>query len=53
MRGINLRKERFNGHTTNGSLIVEVGSSGNTLSEAIAGATYATEEIADFLKESS
>lgn len=51
MRGINLRKERFNGHTTNGSLIVEVGSSGNTLSEAIAGATYGAEEIADFLKE--
>ncbi len=50
MRGINLRKERFNGHTTNGSLIIEVGSSGNTLREAIAGATYGAEEIADFLK---
>lgn len=50
MRGINLRKERFNGHTTNGSLIIEVGSSGNTLEEAIAGATYGAEEIADFLK---
>lgn len=49
MRGINLRKERFNGHTTNGSLIIEVGSSGNTLSEAIRGATLGAEEIAEFL----
>ncbi len=50
MRGVNLRKERFNGHTTTGSLIIEVGSSGNTLSEAIRGATYGAEEIAKFLK---
>ncbi len=49
MRGINLRKERFNGHTTKGSLIIEVGSSGNTLAEAIRGATCAAEEIAKFL----
>lgn len=51
MRGINLRKERFNGHTTNGSLIIEVGSSGNTLSEAIRGATLGAEEIAEFLND--
>ncbi len=49
MRGVNLRKERFNGHTTKGSLIIEVGSSGNTLAEAINGATLGAEAIADFL----
>ena len=49
MRGVNLRKERFNGHTTPGSMIIEVGSSGNTLSEAIRGAELAAAEIADFL----
>lgn len=49
MRGINLRTERFNGHTTCGSIIIEVGSSGNTLAEAIAGARYGTEAIAEFL----
>lgn len=49
MRYINLRQERFNGHTTNGSLIIEVGTSGNTLSEAKYGMQCAAECIADFL----
>lgn len=49
MRGVNLRNERFNGHTTQGSLIIEVGSSGNTLSEALCGAKYGAEAIAEFL----
>lgn len=48
MRPINLRKQRFNLHLTPGSLLLEVGSSGNTLREAIAavqlfGDTLATE----------
>lgn len=34
MRPINLRQERFNQHTTYGSLIVEAGFAGNTLGEA-------------------
>lgn len=34
MRPINLRTERFNEHMTLGSLILEVGSNGNTLEEA-------------------
>ncbi len=38
MRPLNLRQERFNMHTSTGSLIVEVGSSGNTLEEALKGA---------------
>lgn len=35
MRPINLRSERFNQQLSNGSLIIEVGSNGNTLNEAI------------------
>ncbi len=34
MRAIDLRKERFNQHVTKNSIIVEVGSNGNTLKEA-------------------
>lgn len=34
MRPVNLRTERFNEHLTRGSLIIEVGSNGNTLAQA-------------------
>lgn len=37
-RGIDLRRQRFNEHATPGSLLVEVGTSGNTLQQALAGA---------------
>ncbi len=37
-RDIDLRSQRFNQHLTTGSLLVEVGTSGNTLQEALAGA---------------
>ena len=37
-RPVNLRSQRFNQHMTQGSLLVEVGTSGNTLQEALAGA---------------
>lgn len=49
MRHINLRQERFNGHTTHGSMIIETGSSGNTLSEAEYGLSLAAECIAEYL----
>ena len=39
-RPVNLRSQRFNQHLTTGSLLVEVGTSGNTLQEAIRGARY-------------
>ena len=51
MRGINLRKERFNEHLTTGSMILEVGTSGNTLDEAIYGAQCAAKAIAEALKK--
>lgn len=50
MRHINLRKERFNGHTTHASMIIEVGTSGNTLDEALYSIQLAGECIADYLK---
>ena len=34
-RNLDLRTERFNQHETPGSLLVEVGASGNTLAEAL------------------
>ncbi len=49
MRPINLRTERFNEHTTNGSLILEVGSNGNTLSQAKEGGKYVARAIAAVL----
>ncbi len=45
-RPINLRTERFNQHATAGSLIVEVGTDGNTLAESIAGARYFADALA-------
>lgn len=51
MRPINLREERFNEHTTLGSLIIEVGSNGNTLDEAVQGGTRIADVIAKVLKE--
>ncbi len=51
MRHINLRQERFNGHTTKASMIIETGASGNSLPEAEYGLSLAAECIADYLNE--
>ena len=45
MRPVNLRKERFNLHKTTGSLILEFGTHGNTLDEALASVKYIAEGI--------
>jgi len=50
-RPINLARERYNMHTTTASLILEVGSNGNTLEEAINGGTYAAKALGAFLKD--
>lgn len=50
-RPINLRIERFNQHMTKGSMIIEVGSSTNTLEEAIRAGGYIGEAIAAVLNE--
>ncbi len=44
-RPINLRTERFNQHMTKGSMIIEVGSSFNTLEEAVRAADYISEAL--------
>ena len=49
-RPLNLREERFNQHTTPCSIIVEVGTNANTLSEAKTGAEFIGEVIAQVLK---
>ncbi len=49
-RPLNLRKERFNQHATPGSMIVEVGSDGNTLSEAVTAGRYFATALADVLR---
>jgi len=51
VRPINLRRERFNQHTTRGSMLIEVGTSGNTLNEAILGGRVAAQQIAEVLNE--
>lgn len=48
-RPIHLRKERFNQHTTIRSLILEMGTSGNTLSEAKYAAKLISESLYDVL----
>lgn len=50
MRPIDLRTERFNMHTTLGSLLIEVGSNGNTLEEAKNGAECVARAMAAVLK---
>ncbi len=48
-RPLNLRKERFNQHATPGSMIVEVGTDGNTLTEACAAGRYFATALAEVL----
>ena len=50
-RPINLRTERFNQQMTTGSLIIEVGTNGNTLDEAVRAGVAAAEAIAGVIKE--
>lgn len=50
MRPIDLRQERFNEQLTKGSLIVEVGSNGNTMEEAILGGEKIAEAICAVIK---
>ncbi|MBQ7975667.1 MAG: stage II sporulation protein P [Clostridia bacterium] len=50
MRPVNLRKERFNQHLTPGSLILEIGTHGNSLPEAKNGAVLIAKEIGKILK---
>ena len=48
-RPLDFRKERFNTHTTKNSIILEIGSNGNTIEEAISGAKFAAQSVANVL----
>lgn len=48
-RPINIRIERFNQHVTKGSMIIEMGSSTNTLEEAVLAGEYTGKAIAKVL----
>lgn len=51
MRPIHLREERFNAHLSGGALIIEIGSCGNTMEEALLCAGRVGEGIAQMLGE--
>lgn len=48
-RPLNIRQERFNTHATFGSFIIEVGTSGNTLNEALNSTEFLAKAINDVL----
>lgn len=49
MRPVNLRTQRFNQHASPGSMLIEVGSSGNTMPEALAAIRLFGQALADDL----
>ncbi len=49
MRPINFRSQRFNQHLAPGAIIVEVGTNGNTLEEALLGAQSFAKGLADYI----
>lgn len=49
-RSIDLRTERFNQHVTPGSILVEVGTHGNTLEQAVTSAELLGEGVAEMLR---
>lgn len=48
-RSLDLRTERFNQHATPGSILVEVGSNGNTLQQALRSARFLGEGLASMI----
>lgn len=53
MRPLNFRSQRFNQQLSPGAIIVEVGTNGNTLDEALLGAQYFAEGLADYINKHS
>lgn len=51
MRPVNLRTQRFNQHVCTGSMLIEVGSSGNTMPEALAAIRLFGQTLADDLND--
>lgn len=50
-RPINLRTSRFNGHTALGAVILEVGTTGNTIKEALASTKYVASALDKLLNK--
>ena len=50
-RPVSFTKERYNTHTTTGSIIVEVGTTGNTLEEALVSAKMIGNALFEFIKQ--
>ena len=50
-RPVSFTKERYNTHTTTGSMIIEVGTTGNTLEEALYSGKMIGEALAEFISE--
>ena len=53
LRPLNLRKERFNMHLSEGALLLEIGTNGNTLDEALGAARILGSGIGDFILQNS
>jgi stage II sporulation protein P len=51
MRPLSLRRERFNMHASKGSLLVEIGASGNTMGQALLAARLFAEVTGPVLKQ--
>lgn len=51
-RPLNLRQERFNTHATKGSMIIEIGTSGNTLQESLGSVKYLADALAHVISTS-
>ncbi len=49
-RPVSFTKERYNTHTTYGSIIIEVGTNGNTLEEALVSARMIGNAVSEFIK---
>lgn len=49
MRPVSIRNARFNQHMTRGSMLLEVGTSGNSLTEALRAVRFFGEALADLL----
>ena len=52
MRPINVRCERFNGHASENEIIIEIGTTGNTLEEALVSAEALSYGLAEIIKDS-
>lgn len=50
-RPVSFTKERYNTHTTKGSVIIEVGTTGNTLEEALVSAQMIGNAVAEFISQ--